>query len=367
MTKYSRAVKVWIFIGLVMLVVQVVVGGITRLTGSGLSITKWEIITGTFPPTSEEAWEAEFELYKETPQYKEINEGMEMGSIFQSGTFKFIYFWEWIHRLWARTMGFVFLFPFIYFWWSGAFDKMLKVRMTGVFLLAGLAASFGWIMVASGLVERPWVNAYKLALHLSIAFLTFSYLFWTFCRVMLPKVSYENFGSKLRFGTLAKVFTFILCIQIFLGGIMSGMKAGVVFPTWPDMYGEYIPQIIFNSDSWTVENFNYYDRHPFMAALIQFLHRSVAYILFFFGLYYAYKLIRNHNTNLEFKASVVLVCLLITQVVLGILTVINCKGSIPVGLGVAHQFFGLMLLTASLFLNYLFSAPDKKVKGFTKA
>lgn len=361
MKKYASSLKIWLFIGLIMLIVQVFVGGITRLTGSGLSITKWEIITGTLPPASDQAWEEAFDLYKATPQYREINEGMEMGSYFESGTFKFIYFWEWVHRLWARTMGFVFLIPFVFFWFGGYFDKMLKRRLIGVFLLAGLAASFGWIMVASGLVERPWVNAYKLSLHLSIAFLCYAYLFWTYCRVMMPEVPYINFGSKLRFGTLAKVFTIILCLQIFLGGVMSGMKAGVVYPTWPDMHGEYIPDVIIQGDSWSMENINNYDRHPFMAAIIQVLHRSVAYVLFFLGIYYVIKVLKAKYNDRERYGAIALLLLLLVQVLLGIMTVISCKGSIPVGLGVAHQFFGLMLLTAALFMNYQYAAPDENV------
>jgi cytochrome c oxidase assembly protein subunit 15 len=124
-----KIVKIWLFAGLVMLFVQVIVGGITRLTGSGLSITKWDIVTGTLPPTSEKSWEEAFNLYKATPQYKEINEGMEMGSVFDSGSFKFIYFWEWIHRLWARMMGFVFVFPLIFFMIKGWIKKPLLLRL----------------------------------------------------------------------------------------------------------------------------------------------------------------------------------------------------------------------------------------------
>lgn len=360
MSKYASSVKVWIFIGLVMLVVQVVVGGITRITGSGLSITKWEIVTGTLPPMSEAAWEEAFDLYKATPQYEEINEGMQMGSVWQGGTFKFIYFWEWIHRLWARLMGFVFLIPFLYFWFAGYFDGMLKRRMIGVFLLAGLAASFGWIMVASGLVERPWVNAYKLALHLSIAFLTYAHLLWTYYKVTMPDVGKENFGSSLRFGSITKVFTAILAVQIFLGGVMSGMKAGVVFPTWPDMHGTFIPQVIFDAEAWTVQNFNYYDRHDLLPALIQTLHRLVAYALFFLGVWHFYKVIKAHYTDRQSSGGMVLLAVLCLQVTLGIITVINCDAGIPLLWGVLHQFVALMLLTAALYMNYQFTNSGNK-------
>ncbi len=172
--KYSNKVKIWLFIGLVMVFVQVIVGGITRLTESGLSITKWEVISGTLPPLSEADWEQQFELYKSTPQYIEINEGMNLDD------FKFIYFWEYIHRFWARIMGFVFLFPFLYFLVKGYLDKALLKKLSIVIFCALLAATFGWIMVASGLVERPWVNAYKLSIHLMIAFSVYVALLWTF-------------------------------------------------------------------------------------------------------------------------------------------------------------------------------------------
>ncbi|NNF33596.1 MAG: COX15/CtaA family protein [Saprospiraceae bacterium] len=351
-----RFVKIWLFIGLVMLFVQVIVGGITRITGSGLSITKWEIVTGTLPPMSEKAWDEEFNLYKDTPQYKEINEGMEMGSIFQSGSFKFIYFWEWVHRLWARTMGFVFLFPLIYFLIKGWVQKPLLKRLGVVFLLAGLAASFGWIMVASGLVERPWVNAYKLSLHLCIAFAVYSYLLWTYFLTKIPRSGLDNIVERSRFRKIALIFTYILWIQIFFGGIMSGMKAGVIFPTWPDMNGELIPQIVFNSEEWSVYNFNYYDRNLFMPALIHLIHRSLAYLLFFTGIYMVYKIIKSRPKPVVNKGAFVLVTLLIIQVLLGILTVINCQGSIPLFYGVMHQAVALCLLTASLYMNYRFQS-----------
>jgi len=252
---YPNALKVWLYVGLFMLLVQVVVGGITRLTGSGLSITKWEIVTGTLPPSNEADWNVEFDLYKETPQYKEINEGMSMDD------FKFIYFWEYIHRFWARIMGFVFLIPFLIFWWKGHIDRTIGRGLGTVVLLAALAASFGWIMVASGLIERPWVNAYKLALHLSIAFCVYAALYWTYLKAFHDRVS----GIDPKYFKIMKWFMVLLAIQIFAGGVMSGMKAGVIYPTWPDMNGELIPQVIFNSDEYTVENFNYYDRNSILS------------------------------------------------------------------------------------------------------
>ena len=149
-------------------------------------------------------------------------------------------------------------------------------------------------------------------------------------------------------------FTVLLCVQIFFGGIMSGMKAGVIFPTWPDMNGELIPQIVFNTSEWNVYNFNYYDRNLFMPALIHFIHRGLAYILFVLGIYFSYRIIKSNPIDPVKKGAIVLIALLIIQVVIGIVTVINCQGSIPVFYGVLHQAFALCLLTGSLYMNYRF-------------
>ena len=346
---YPNALKVWLYIGLFMLLVQVVVGGITRLTGSGLSITKWEIVTGTLPPTNEVEWNVEFDLYKETPQYREINEGMSLSD------FKFIYFWEYIHRFWARTMGFVFLIPFIFFFFKGYIDKSIASGLGSVVLLAVLAASFGWVMVASGLIERPWVNAYKLAIHLSIGFAVYAALLWTFLRAFHVRIG--SIDSK--YLKMMKIFMVLLVIQIFAGGVMSGMKAGVIYPTWPDMNGEVIPQIIFNTDKYTVENFNYYDRNMLVPALVHVVHRTMAYIVFFLGLYISIKLIRSRLNSIISRASWMLVIMLVVQVLLGIWTVLLCQGKIPVLQGVLHQAGALFLLTSSLYLLYLLGNPSK--------
>lgn len=342
-TRYPKAVKVWLIIGLVMIFFQVVIGGVTRLTGSGLSITKWEIVTGTFPPMSAKQWEKEFDLYMATPQYQKINEGMSMGE------FKFIYFWEYFHRLWARSMGFVFMIPLFIFWRKKWIDRPLYKQLGIVFLLAALVASFGWIMVASGLINRPWVNAYKLTMHLSLAFILYSYLLWTTFRVTLPHLKVIN-NSMLKKGIL--LILGILSLQIIFGGVVSGMKAGLFYPTWPDMNGEWIPSILLDGSEWTVDNFVQYDQGGFMAAFIQLVHRSTAYLLTIIVLAYFFR-VRKLNISKEFQLGLyLLVSMLIIQVLLGIFTVINSLGSIPVGLGVMHQGGALVLLSITLFLLF---------------
>ena len=345
----ARIVKIWLCIGLFMVFMQVVIGGVTRLTGSGLSITKWDIVTGTIPPMNKVAWDAEFELYKATPQYEMINEGMELGSIFQERTFKFIYFWEYLHRLWARTMGFVFGIPFFIFLTRGMLPKALIKDLGIVILLAMIVASMGWIMVASGLIIRPWVNGYKLSMHLSLAFILAGYLLWTTFKVIQPspKVIHNLMLKRLIVG-----FLVVLAVQIFFGGLMSGMKAGLQYPTWPDMNGKVIPDVVLDGGNWNVDNLVNYDSHGFTPAIVQVLHRGSAYLLILLGFWFFIKTKKEKINGIFSNANMVLITMLVIQILLGIWTVVNCKGSIPVGLGVAHQACALILLGTTLFVYY---------------
>ena len=343
-SRYPRVVRNWLIVGLVLIFVQVIVGGITRLTGSGLSITKWEIVTGTLPPLNEAQWASEFELYQATPQYEKMNEGMSMSD------FKFIYFWEYFHRLWARMMGFAFVLPLIYFLVKGYIDRALGKRLLLVFLAAALTASFGWIMVASGLIERPLVNAYKLSMHLGIAFITFGILLWTTFWAYDVQLSRKPVPA-LR--TLVYWTMGVLVVQILLGGMMSGMRAALFYPTWPDIGGEAIPSILFEGDNWTLQNVIDYDRTPFMSALVHVLHRTTGYlvaILVVLGFWWA----RKARAVPRLRAAVALTTLFTAlQVALGIGTVVLSKGTIPVAWGVAHQGVALLLLAAVLWEVWL--------------
>jgi heme a synthase len=344
--KYSNSVLIWLKVGLFMVFIQVVVGGITRLTESGLSITKWEVVSGTLPPLSDEAWQNEFDFYKETPQYKEINEGMSFED------FKFIYFWEYIHRFWARVMGFVFLFPFLWFLYKGQLDRPILKNLSLVILLAILAATFGWIMVASGLIERPWVNAYKLSLHLMIAFSVFAALLYTYLRAIFVDSEHMPtiFNNDIKIVNLVFI---IFVFQLFLGGVLSGMKAAVIFPTWPDMHGTYFPEIIFKLEEWNADNFNRYDSNTFMPSLIHFLHRNTAYLLLVIGVWLSYRLYFKYQSHILKMISVVLVLILFSQALLGIITVLNSIGNIPVLWGVLHQVGALVLLSILVFLFFV--------------
>ncbi len=342
-----------------MLYFQIIIGGITRLTGSGLSITKWEIVTGTFPPTTEAQWLVEFDKYKDTPQYKKINDGMPLGnSIFQADSFKFIYFWEYFHRLWARSMGFVFLFPFIFFLAKSWIPSSLTRDLGIVVSLAGLAAIFGWIMVASGLSDRPWVNAYKLSIHLSIGISVFSYLLWTFLKYAYDdlKVSHSQFINL----SWTKSIFVLLVMQIFFGGIMSGMKASMIFPTWPDIGGEMFPMILTEGRLWSLESFIDYDKGSFTFALMHFIHRGLAYLISIIILIYGLKYAIRVSSGLVKKSYFAVVGLLILQVLLGILTLINSIGHIPVLWGVLHQGVAVLLF-GSFIIHFFFVRKSRNI------
>lgn len=338
---YSKAVQIWLLAGVIMVFGQILIGGITRLTGSGLSITKWEIVTGTLPPMNADQWEAEFDLYRETPQYEKINQGMSMSQ------FKFIYFWEYFHRLWARSIGFVFLIPFLWFLARGKIDRPLIIKLLGLVAMGAVVATFGWIMVASGLVERPWVNAYKLTLHLNLGILLFCMVLWTYFYGRDP--SRTRFKSaQMRRGVVW--LGVVLFAQLLLGGVMSGMKAGLYYPTWPDMNGQWVPSLLLSAENWTVDAIAEYDKLPLMPALVQLLHRLTAYLLAGMAGYFVW---RSQKLNLtRYARSGVLAFGVATfiQVLLGILTVINCVGQIPLWLGVMHQAGAVLLAAAWLYL-----------------
>jgi len=208
--KYNKTIRIWLLIGLLMLIGQVILGGITRLTGSGLSITSWDIVTGVVPPLNDEEWLQAFEAYKETPQFHKIN------STFNVKDFKFIYFWEYFHRLWVRALGFIFLIPFLIFIAKKQIDLYLVKRLGLVVLLTILTASAGWIMVQSGLINRPWVNAYKLTIHFMLAL----FVIWAMVKTV---ADVYNFGTSKKFtsNTIIPITITITLVQMIFAGLMA--------------------------------------------------------------------------------------------------------------------------------------------------
>ena len=345
----NRLLIIWLWIGIFMVLVQIMLGGITRLTGSGLSITRWDIVTGTLPPLNNAQWEEAFDLYKASPQYQKINQD------FLLSDFKFIFFWEYIHRLWARTLGFVFIFPLIYFAVKGFLDRFLIKRLVMIFVLGILAAVLGWIMVQSGLQDRPWVSAYKLCIHLGSACLVILVMWDTLLTIRIKNLMLVSSHLVMN----VNILFVLIFVQILLGAIMAGTKAALFYPTWPDMHGEFFPDYLFNGNNWSVSNFLHYDKNPLVIVLIQFLHRSLAYIIFaYFGFifyfYFSYiKIVPNLKSVFYFLA--LLLCL---QICLGIVTLVLSLGSIPIFFGAFHQIVGVLFLLAVYLLKYIIVSKE---------
>lgn len=323
-----------------MLIGQVILGGITRLTGSGLSITSWDIITGVIPPLSKQEWLDAFDLYKQTPQFHKIN------ATFTLKDFKFIFFWEYFHRLWARLLGIIFLIPFVFFTIKKIINWYLIKRLMLVVFLTALTASAGWIMVQSGLIDRPWVNAYKLTLHFILAILTIAAMVKTLADVY----QLENRSNKNQ-NKFVAILIIITFFQLIFAGLMSGMKAGLYFPSWPSMNGKFIPEVLLNTNNWNLHNLTNYDSFEFTPALVQFIHRLLAYIILIATIYYYYKK-RNNLYTRAIKWLATTYMLAIIQVVLGILTLIKIKTGIPLFLGILHQLTGLLFFISLLFLYF---------------
>lgn len=335
----NRWVTAWLLAGVVMVLFQIVIGGVTRLTGSGLSITRWEIVTGTLPPMNAADWDTAFEAYKATPQYQKINAGMNLNQ------FKFIYFWEYIHRLWARLMGFVFLLPFLFFQVKGWISRDLRRRLAIVIGLAALAATFGWIMVASGLKDRPWVNAYKLTVHLSLGTSLFVFLGYTWLKERGHVLVFSRPVWRKRINWLIGLGI----VQLAFGGFMAGMKASLNYPTWPDMHGEWIPAIVLDGSHWRADHFLMYDQSGFMPALVQVVHRHLGYLLFVMVVVFVVRWIKEQPGQFGWMAWSLL-GIIIAQITLGILTLVFSIGSIPVLYGSLHQGVGILFIA---FLFYI--------------
>lgn len=360
-----RVVGIWLMIGVAMVVVQILIGGITRLTNSGLSITEWNVIGGVIPPLNTEQWEAAFQAYKDhTVQFEQIHADMDLAG------FKFIYFWEWFHRLWARSISIVFIIPFCWFWYKGYFNRAMWIKLLGLVSLGALVGLFGWIMVKSGLntPELAWVSAYKLTIHLSLALIVLGYVLWLSFQVMQPE-AVDGDNAKLK--SLARWTFGVAAVQIILGGLMSGMKAGLMYPYFPVMQsadvahltlnGSYVPDVLFQSSEWNVDNMMNYQKNAFAPALVQLLHRGVAYLLTVLVLVFAVKVYKSVSSATLRRATVMLLTALFTQVSLGIITLINCFPTVPAFWGVLHQGGAILLLSVFLYVLYQFSGAKQSV------
>lgn len=280
--KNNRQVATWLLIGVGMIVIQVLIGGITRLTESGLSITEWKPITGALPPLTNADWQTEFDKYRHTDQFKYVHQ------YFSLKEFKFIFFWEWFHRLWARFLGVVFLIGFVYFIIKKKFNRTMILPMVVLFFLGAMQGAIGWFMVKSGLVpEKYFVGHIELTTHFIAALILLSYTFW-FALNLLPTFKEKVFHSKTRKLLIAIIS--ILFIQLIYGGFMAGMKAAATAPTWPLINGAMMPSAMNELSPWIQNLIN-------NKITIHFIHRGIAYTLFALAMlfYFQTKTLINHS------------------------------------------------------------------------
>jgi heme a synthase len=324
---YNRAVRWWLISIAALIAIMVLVGGATRLTESGLSIVEWKPVTGALPPLNQEQWTQAFDAYKTIPQYRELNAGMDLAE------FKTIFWWEWSHRLLGRVIGVAYLLPFLWFLWRGILGADLRRRLWLIFGLGALQGVVGWWMVASGLSQRVEVSHYRLATHLVLALLIFAGVVWTLRRLGQRPPSFVPARLKIT-GAALLVLTFV---QLYLGALVAGLRAGKIYNTWPDIDGGLIPsaaRLFFGTPWWR----NLFDN----TLTVQFEHRMVAYTLFVLAVLHALDAVRSRAGTSAINGAWWLAAAVTLQATLGILTLLN---QVPMALGLAHQAVAIVVLT----------------------
>jgi len=323
--KYHNYFSIWL-IGLITLVgLIIVIGGLTRLTDSGLSITKWEVFKGVLPPLNQESWERYFLEYKSIPQYVFLNQNMSLQE------FKIIFFWEYFHRILGRIIGLFFFIPFIFFIFKRILNNYLTHRLILISFLILLQGFIGWYMVKSGLVDNVSVSHYRLSLHLFTAFIIFSSLFWIFMNYRFNvKKKFFQINSNFIF---LKILLFLIFIQIIVGAFVSGLDAGKIYQTWPLMNGDFFP-----SDNFINNLFNFAD-----PSFVQFIHRNIAYIILFLSIYlgiYIYK----YKINDLYKPYLFFIFLIIFQIMLGVSVLYS---DVNIYFASLHQISSIFLILSS--------------------
>ncbi len=337
--KNNKSVIIWLLSGCFLVFVMVVVGGITRLTNSGLSMTDWHLVTDTFPPLTEAKWEETFDKYKQFPEYQKIN----IHNDFTLSDYKFIYFWEWFHRFIGRIIGLVFIIPFVYFLIKKKLDTE-TLKKCGILLGMGAFQGFlGWFMVKSGLIDAPDVSHFRLSLHLTFAFITFAYTLWVALDLIYP----ERKKIILPLRNLARITLAIVILQIIYGGFVAGLNAGLIHNHWPLMSdGQFFHEsIALEKESWLL-------RLTEGKSGVQFVHRTLAYIVVGLILLLAYKSHSIEITQQQRKGLTVLVAIVFVQFTLGVFTLLF---SVPLWLGLTHQVVAFFLLTAMTYTVHRFS------------
>jgi len=313
---------------------MIVVGGLTRLTDSGLSITEWQLFSGFIPPLNDSEWNKYFNLYKKIPEFTQQNYSMTLQE------FKFIFWWEWVHRFLGRLIGILFLLPLIFFTYMESFKKLFSLYL--IFFLICFQGFIGWYMVSSGLVDRVDVSHFRLSIHLLIAFIITSLILWNYFNLKVNR----NFSDKLNYSIIF-IFLLLIFTQITIGAFVSGMDAGQIYNSWPLMGSSFFPDDNEFINIFKISAFN----DP---SLVQFMHRNLAYIILVFYLIILFKTYKNKLINLYFAINLVGLLLFI-QILLGIFTLL-CGAQIF--LASMHQISSIFLVSSSVYLLYLNSKSN---------
>jgi len=335
--KKNKYVVYWLLTGCALIFVMVLVGGITRLTHSGLSISDYKLINGTLPPMNEQEWQEAFELYKQYPEYQKLN------THFGLEDFKDIYFWEWLHRVIGRFIGIVFILPFLYFLIAKKLDRPTIKKSLILLFMGGFQGFLGWYMVKSGLVDRPDVSHFRLAAHLTTAFITFAYSLWVALDLIYP--NRKEVDKKLR--NLIRIGLVVLIIQIIWGAFVAGLDAGFIHNHWPLMSdGKLIHETVYIEQQPVIKNF-FEGKSG-----VQFVHRYLAYVVVGIITFIWFKTGKMKRTPLQEKGLITLFTLVFVQFILGVLTLMY---AVPLWLGIAHQIGAFFLLAAMTFTLHRFS------------
>jgi cytochrome c oxidase assembly protein subunit 15 len=334
-----RAIRIWLLAVAALIFSVVIVGGATRLTESGLSIVEWRPVTGSVPPFSVADWQSEFEKYQAIPQYQQVNRGMSLDE------FKLIYWWEWAHRLLGRLIGVAFLVPFLWFLWKGWVEPGMRGRLWVIFGLGALQGGVGWWMVASGLADRVIVSQYRLAFHLMLACIIFVVIVWAAQRLLPPTA--PEAPRRLRASAIGLV-VLVLC-QIYLGALVAGLRAGLLYNTWPLIDGSLVPAVsalFFNEPWWQ----NFFEN----ALTVQFVHRTVAYLLWIAAVVHAFDVARTTRTGAA--RSLTLAAAVTVEAALGIWTVLY---QVPIVLALLHQGMAVVVLAIAV-IHVERLAPERR-------
>jgi cytochrome c oxidase assembly protein subunit 15 len=329
----DRAVAIWLLICAGMIFVMVLLGGITRLSGSGLSIMEWNPLMGALPPTSAGEWERVFALYREIAQYKNVNAGMTL-SEFQS-----IFWWEWSHRLWGRLIGLVFFLPFLWFLIRGYLRKAWAPKLAAIFLLGALQGAVGWYMVASGFEDRDSVSQYRLVLHLGMALVIYALILWSAFDLLQPAAIAGNRAAARPLRRHAILLLVLIAIELVLGGLVAGLHGGLIYNDFPFMNGDWIAPDVFSLSPWWLNP----TENPVTA---QFLHRIGAGLVTLTLLWLVARVWGSDLPRVVQSRMGLLLAALVLQVTLGITTLVLV---VPLPVAVAHQGGAVLLLSATLY------------------